>query len=239
MRIKAKCVGREIDTKRLAKELGITKRIKWEEPIEIEKNVYVYSFGVIVTIDRDFDSIQLKDYIYEPFYYEEEIEVKEGKEIKIEDDTLYVPKITEDIIKAVSFVLAQYVAIKRIEYKVEKLGDDLEKIIEDMGNPFKRRKIIKELKILLLERHYLINDLYVFDEPEFLEELSDDAQIVYRKLWRYLEIDSIKRIVNLKLENYLETARTILEYIEASSEILLELMIVLLFILDIILYFAS
>ncbi len=39
------------------------------------------------------------NYIEESFYYEEEIEVKKGREIKIEDDIIYVPKITEDIIK--------------------------------------------------------------------------------------------------------------------------------------------
>ncbi len=108
-----------------------------------------------------------------------------------------------------------------------------------MGSIFKRRKIIKDLKAILLERHYLINDLYVFDEPDFLEEVSEEARIVYRKFWKYLELDSIKRIVDLKLESYLETARTILEFISATSEMLLELMIVLLFILEILLYFAS
>lgn len=78
-------IGREIDTKRIAKDL-LNKRLKlaWEEPLILrhgEKSVFIYSFGSIIIVNPYKGMFQevyekIKDYVIHPFkVYTEKYEI--------------------------------------------------------------------------------------------------------------------------------------------------------------------
>jgi len=242
-------LGDDIDIKRLMQEKSShIEYIRWEEPFKFkyaQGTVYVYSFGAVVGLNvpsNQFNSLvsELDEYVIGNVKHTatEILEVLVNKdtkdrEIEISEDRVYVPRIDEGVLSTVAFVLAQSVSLHRIEQKTGLLIDEIEKFLSEKGKVAKGRKALGLAMKILKTRHEILSDVMILDKPDIAweNELYDQ---LYQKLARYYELSRRYKNVTTKLDHAFEVASVLLEIHGESKANFLELMIIMLFVLEIV-----
>ncbi|WP_372589546.1 RMD1 family protein [Fervidobacterium pennivorans subsp. shakshaketiis] len=241
-------LGDDIDIKKLMQEKSShIEYIRWEEPFKFkyaQGTVYIYSFGAVVGLNvpsNQFNSLvsELDEYVIGNVKHTatEILEVllnkdTKDREIEISEDRVYVPRIDEGVLSTVAFVLAQSVSLHRIEQKTGLLIDEIEKFLSERGRMAKGRKALGLAMKILKTRHEILSDVMILDKPDIAweNELYDQ---LYQKLARYYELSRRYKNVTTKLDHAFEVASVLLEIHSESKANFLELMIILLFVLEI------
>lgn len=188
-------IGREIDTKRIAKDL-LNKRLKlaWEEPLILrhgEKSVFIYSFGSIIIVNPYKGMFQevyekIKDYVIHPLkVYTEKYEIvvlesdEELKKVYKEfgfDEENFVGKnmiVTDDICFLYSMNLSTDI-IKIIGFTLAQ-SLALERIEKEVEDALERTRAILETfakKSFFMRLKPTIRELVQVMQARF-EALSD------------------------------------------------------------------
>ncbi|MEM5875055.1 MAG: RMD1 family protein [Candidatus Aenigmatarchaeota archaeon] len=258
-------IANEIDIKKyyLDKHNKIWKKT-WEEPLIVEKNrskALIFAFGSIV-FENETDEFkeeifkEFKKYFIQPtektytsnFFlkvFDSSRDIKQycGKEIKnrkiftTEEEGLTLKKyFNQDFEKVVALVVAQDSSLRYIEEKTEEMLETVNGLINRMKFfNFNLRKIINYLIDVSKIRSAIISDLMLIEKPEIAWEISYLSEIYY-SVRDYFEIKIRVDIVLTKINLAKELGEMVERLISERRLEFLEVLIVLLFIIDIILY---
>ena len=225
--------------------------------------VFLYQFGAFIAVNPKEDYIEeiaekLKPYCSGEFRlitdeYEivkvdnlrklrdilrkEGIDYDAGKKVYAMDERCIVASrtISEDILRVISFVLAQSISLERIERKADECLDMTMSIVEKFGKKiflFNARGVVKSLIRMIELRYEVLSNLMILEKPEMvwedadLEELYDDLRYIF-------DIDERFRDVDKKLSHVYEISSIISDLISASRENFLEFLIVVLILVEI------
>jgi len=261
-------IASEIDIKRYySDKFEKVWRKSWEEPliIDYEKGkVYVFAFGAIV-LEKSTEELkeeiikEFRKYLIgkkeRPTFSTITINVVDSwKEIESEQQSIKGPifvkdeevfflkkNFDEEIKKVISLVVAQDASLNGIEEEVEKLIDSTNEIIAYIKRPAiltRTRKILDFIINTTKIKSAIISDLMLIERPEIVSA-NQNVLKTYYSMRDFFEFRYRLEVLNTKL-NYLSNlvefaSRTTYE----KRTELLEFLIVLLFIIDIIIYFLG
>lgn len=149
----------ELDLNRLAPHVGITRKLRWEEPLLLnpvslqpvtaerssghdEPHVYLYFFGSVVFLDCAPDTVRtffrqmarFNDIFaeYPPLKYQDNysLRIEENGALAITNDYAVMSHYFPAFIDIIAFVIAKSVALERIEEQVDTVLDKMEGMIE-------------------------------------------------------------------------------------------------------------
>lgn len=242
-------------------------RKSWEEPLVVDYEngkAYIFAFGAIV-LENPTDSSK-EDIIKEFKRYligkkekqtTSTIEIKlveSWKEVEnipqhmkgpifVKDDEIFILKRSfgEEIKKVIALVVAQDASLIGIEEDVERLIDSTNEIISYIKRPaiFTRARRILEFIINTAKiKSAIISDLMLIERPE-IASTSQNVLKIYYSLRDFFEFRYRLEVLSTKL-NYLNSITDFASRItyEKRAEFL-EFLIVLLFVIDILIYFLG
>jgi required for meiotic nuclear division protein 1 len=148
----------ELDLNRLSSHLGITRKLRWEEPLLInpvtmapvsveppsdnhQPMAYLYFFGSVVFLDCPTDTVRtffremakINDLFAEfpPLKYQDtySLRIDESGALAITSDYAVMAHYFPAFMDIIAFVIAKSVALERIEEQVDKVLDEMEEMI--------------------------------------------------------------------------------------------------------------
>lgn len=168
----------------------------------------------------------------------DKLPVENEEEFVLEEDVCYItPSLNRKLVtKLIGFVLAQSVALERIEESVDRM---LERALELLNSThsilrFKVRSTIRELARVMLTRVELYSDLMLLTKPTLAWE-SEELEKLYDSLREYFEIDDRFEAVDRQLESIQELSSIVADIMLASRETILEILIILLILVELVL----
>lgn len=255
-------IGREIKVREVAKKILKRRiRIPWEEPLYVRisgTHVMVWAFGSFVAVDPKKGDIEKIVETLKPFTdkftggkYKEEYRVvfteklpEDGDEDELEygfvidEDECYVLNSFEKkyVLKIIGYVLAQSVALERIEGFVDKIMEQSLTILNDLqrGLWFRLKPAINRLAQVMTMRIELLSDLMILTKPSVAWE-SEELEMLYEALRDFYEIEDRFEAVDRELESVQELSSIATDIILASRETMLEFLIVFLIVVEILL----
>lgn len=210
---KSMIIGPEINLEEISKHFGINKKYKWEEPLKLnekllkgvinqpeEKMAYLYHFGSIVTINMEYHEIQdviqylkgidtnLKNNT--TFSYIEDFKLEKNPDIEYElnYDSVVLKSPEEYHISMISTILAKSVALKKIEYDIDILLDEIENVIEflDTGKlGLSDTQLAKMSGKILRFKYTTISYIMLLEKPDiaWVNEGAEDFFVNMQKLY--------------------------------------------------------
>lgn len=244
-------VGSKIELTKYNLEVNkIEQKFKWTEPLVKvlgpDKFAFVFSFGSIVFVNVQEDEVKkvladLKKYIREELRKKRtevySIEVDKEKKLEISYDSMTTPQLSSDYLKILTFVMAQSVTLESFEEKVEDTLNSLEKILTEFhgrGKLKSNKLLVKTIAFAMKTRHSIITDLVLLDKPDIAWE-SKRLDEFYQQLAKNFELKDRFDNIEHKLQVILDNCQVIVDMMATKKQILLELIIVILFILDVLL----
>lgn len=214
---------------------------------EKRKFILLLNFGVIVFFHCDQSEINLilsslSPSIRKPLKkpIQETYHVVEAQKLQFEFDLLSVPKLDEHVIKNVMFNVAQSVALEAYFQNAESLLVDIRQFattLEQTGTlDISKKNMRKFLGRALIVKNNVIENLYIFDEPEavwddeYLDAVNAGLVKFFNLKARFREIESTFKVI----EDNLHVLMTLSHHKESSR---LEWIIIVLILFEI-LYFA-
>ncbi len=255
----AESIGSEIRLKDLSKKiLGRRVRVPWEEPLDLTLNgvrVLVWAFGAYVAVNADRKRIESIRAILEPFvsrkgraiseeYYIIEGDLHEDNEISVygatdrvlvtEDFCVVKGEIDDELLKLVSFVLAQSVALSRLEREVDEIMERATDLLDTaISSIIRLGPALRELYTVMMARLQLLDDLMILEKPRAAWE-SPELERVYELLRDLYEIEERFESVDAKLSRLQELSQTVAGLVLAYRESLLEILILALIALELV-----
>ena len=264
----AHSVADEIDIKKYySDKFEKVWRKSWEEPLVVDyekEKAYIFAFGAIVLenptgslkedIIKEFkryligkkekqttSTIEIK--LVESWKEVENIPQHMKGPIFVKDDEIFILKrsFDEEIKKVIALVVAQDASLIGIEEDVERLIDSTNEIISYIKRPaiFTRARRILEFIINTAKiKSAIISDLMLIERPE-IASTSQNILKIYYSLRDFFEFRYRLEVLSTKL-NYLNSITDFASRItyEKRAEFL-EFLIVLLFVIDILIYFLG
>lgn len=257
-------IGREINVREVAKRILKRRlRIPWEEPLYIRINgthVMVWAFGSFVAVDPKKGDIEKIARTLSPFTerysntryieryravftddlskYGEQEEIETG--FILDEDACYVSSKFEKkhVIKIIGYVLAQSVALERIEGFVDRIMEQSLTVLNDLqrGFWFRLKPAIRRLAQVMTTRIELLNDLMILSKPSAVWE-NEELERLYDSVREFFEVEDRFEAVDRELESVLELSRIATDIMMASRETALEFLIVFLIAVEIMLIF--
>lgn len=252
-RLVAACIGGEIRVRDAAKAIiGRRVRVPWEEPLYLRLrgvHVMIWAFGSFVAVDPrpgDVEAIaeRLRPFTERyvgPRYREEYRLVFTSGPPVVEEDEARVPAElgVAEVTKLAGYVLAQSVALERIESRVDDIMERARGLLEGMGGLRLRMKpVVQELASVLTTRIELLSDLMVLTKPSLVWE-DEGLEKLYEELRDLFEVEDRFEAVDRELESVQELVSIVADVLQASRETLLELLIAALIVVELALIFLG
>ncbi|RMG42051.1 MAG: RMD1 family protein [Candidatus Dadabacteria bacterium] len=211
-----------------------------------EARIYCFKFGSLVFINVPYEESQQiinkirKTHGLEPspdHIVEDDFILLIGKEVKIDFNSVTIPKWDEDWVLGICEVLAKSNALEIAEYKSEGLLRESESLTRRLkkGGWFRpsRNELLDFLNRALLVRHSLLTQLAILDQPE---QVWEDEQLyqLYTKMIEHFEIHSRVENIEKMLQLCAEVSEFQLELFNAMRSEILELIIIILIMVEII-----
>lgn len=211
----------ELELNRLAGRLNISRKYRWEEPMRLNPvsftpssdddtlQVYLYSFGGLVFVNgsdelmsRFLDGLtphieSLKDRPQLPYREEYRLEIDPRQSSAIGNDAAVMPHYSQACQEIICLVLAQSVALERIEERTDAVLDEVEGLIARL----KRGKLelpdrdLAQLAATVLGFKYAsIAQIMVLDKPDITWDNAEAERFyltmagLFELRPRYLEI---------------------------------------------------
>ena len=208
--------------------------------------ILVLNFGVVVFANIETDEINSVLKQIKPFSrnllskpLQETYTITKSMKLRFEFDTLMIPKMNENVIKNVMFNLAQSVALDGYLMDAESLLVDirhLAKVLENKGTlAISKKNIRKFLGRALNAKNNVIENLYIFDDPEtvwddeYLDEVNSGLVKFFNLRARHREIESTFKVI----EDNLNVLMTLSHHMESSR---LEWIIIFLIVFEILFF---
>ncbi|AQS57767.1 RMD1 family protein [Desulforamulus ferrireducens] len=256
-------VTQELDLNQFARHFGIEKKFKWEDILTLKDNqlkgiisdyhnktVYIFHFGCLVSINcTKHDLSDLYNYLckidnslvknQDLFKYIDSyrVEINSDKELEVYHNYMVAPKLLEYYPQMIAIVLARSVALDRIEDNIEKVSDDIEKIIEylDQGNlNIGDNKLAKLSAGVLRYKYNTISYVMVLDKPD-ITWYKEDAEILFLQLSDLFELQERYEKLRHKTETIMDITEVFTILTHAKRGAKLEWMIIILIAFEIVL----
>jgi required for meiotic nuclear division protein 1 len=263
-RFSAFAISGELDLNKLATQLGILRKYRWEEPMQLnpatlrpvpvdvleESHVYMYYFGGVVfrncseTVIGEFS--RKMEHVNESFigfptarYHEQySLTVKEGGALAITDDCAVMPRYDRAFIDIVAFVIAKSVALERIEEQADTVLDEMEGYIAllDQGKlSISDKKLARLASKILNFKYRSIAFIMVLDKPDITWE-NAEADRLYLTMATLFELSLRYQEIKHKSETLMDITGVFTDLSHARRATRLEWIIIALIFIEIIIY---
>ena len=208
----------------------------YESVFKTNKNGYliVYNFGVLVqfndTSEDDISTLLTTN-------IRDDYQVKRGKRLRATDNYIVVPKVNLDIVRQISLILAESVALDYYESIAEDiLNRNLEfsRELKTTGRcPKKTKELYKFIGHCSTIRQEILNNLYIGDLPD---SAWDDPELekIFKSLSNVFDLQNRVKTINQILNSVHQTNSEMIGLIHNKKAAFLELTIIGLFLFEII-----
>ncbi len=216
--------------------------------LELEKGRYgvLTKFGGVVFWNYDASCARrLRDEIYafiEDRSFDERLDEQIPVVIGAEQDEVLpnsVRLVKEDLLRVnvTTRVIAQSVALERLEYRLDDILEPLVDLVEDLrdhgGVKETMTRLNKMIGMAMAAKHAIIRNLTLFDKPDEVWE-SPDLDRLYRQLFDVtFDMTDRLRAMDRKLGYAQEVVTLLLETIHTRRALWLEFTIVMLIVIEI------
>ena len=254
----------EMDLNRLATQLGIIRKYRWEEPMLLDPatlqlladdrsdrpRVYLYYFGGVVFLNctdntirrfsRDMEKIidNFKDFPNTKYKEHYSLRIEEGGTLDITNDYAVMPGYNRAFMDIVAFVIAKSVALERIEEKVDKVLDEMEGVITllDQGKlSIPDKKLAKFASKILNFKYHSIAYIMVLDKPDITWE-NPEADRLYLTMANLFELSQRYQEIKHKSETLMDITGVFSSLSRARRASRLEWIIIVLIFIEIVIY---
>ena len=265
-RFQAFAISGELDLNKLASQLGIPRKYRWEEPMQLdplsltpvltdsrhEMHVYLYYFGGVVFLNCPEEVIgeftlkmaRVSDSFRSfpnPRYQEHySLRIDNGGVLAITNDCAVMPRYERAFIDIVAFVVAKSVALERIEEQADTVLDEMEGLIAllDLGKlSISDRKLARLAKILNL-KYRSIAFIMVLEKPDITWD-NAEADRLYQTMANLFELSQRYQEIKHKSETLMDITGVFSELSHASRSTRLEWIIIVLIFIEIIIYLVQ
>jgi uncharacterized Rmd1/YagE family protein len=259
-RFTAFAVSGELDLNRLATQLGIDRKYRWEEPMRLNPVtftpsavgdgvwVYLYYFGGIVFLNCSDDIMahcieglkqhleQLREQPQLRFREDYQLEIDPAADSSITNDAAIVPEFKQELLEIVCFVITKSVALERIEERVDTVFDEVGVMINRLGQGVLELpdKALARLASTVLNFKYTsIAHIMVLDKPEITWD-NDEADRFYLTISNLFELRPRYQEIKHKAETLLDVTDVFSSLSHARRSARLEWIIIILIAFEII-----
>lgn len=258
---KAIAMCSEFNISVLQKYYGVTRKIKWEEPLILKngrlskykdfgnKMVYIFYFGTIVFVNFNNEEIkefieQLKniegsiknisaDMIYDCI---DDFQIIEDTEEEINIDVSKVKTVEQYHINMVAIVLSKSVALETIENRVSTVSDE----VEDVINRFKKgqifrneKKMVSTIGSVLSFKHTIISYIMLLDKPDAVWK-NEESKAFFDDLCDMFELNDRYESITAKTDFLINSTQIFADFSNSKKSTLLELVVILLILIEVI-----
>jgi uncharacterized Rmd1/YagE family protein len=228
--------------------------VKFHSPLELvleigpQKYIFVFNFGSIICFNLNTDELDRyvsilcnrlgldrNNYKFDDITIEEVSQLETSH--KIEFSKVLVKDLSYDAVRIIALLEGESVAL---DYHQSTTTDLLNKTkvitdeLRDRGRSTRSHKdLVKYVGTCLSTKHSIIDDLYIFDEPD---ETWDDQKLsrLWEDLRRYLELQSRFKSIEYDLDLIQDSTEVIADIVNARNQNRLEIIIVLLIAFEIV-----
>jgi uncharacterized Rmd1/YagE family protein len=254
----------ELDLNRLASELGIPRKYRWEEPMILRpedlgllstersetRQVYLYYFGGIIFLNCPEDIMRnffrkmgeisdgVKDYRNIASRDNYSLEISSGAKALITNDYAVMPQYDPAFIDIICFVIAKSVALERIEEKVDQVLDEMEGFIGLLGRGklgIPDKRLARLASTILGFKYRSLSHVMVLDKPDVTWD-NQEADRLYLTMANLFELSQRYSEIRHKSETLMDITEVFSSLSHARRAARLELAIIILIIIEIIIY---
>ncbi len=253
-------IGGVLDLNRLALQLGIDRKYRWEEPMRLNPVtftpsnpsdvvwVYLYYFGGVVFLNCRDDIVarcieglkqhlfQLKEQPQLPFREDYELLINPTAEPSITNDCAIMPLFNQDLLEIICFVIAKSVALERIEEDVDSVFDEVGGMIARLGHgvlELSDKQLAKLASSVLAFKYKSIAHIMVLDKPEITWD-NEEADRFYLFISNLFELTPRYQEIKHKSETLLDITDVFSGLSHARRSARLEWIIIILIAFEII-----
>lgn len=263
-RFSAFAISGELDLNKLASQLAIPRKYRWEEPMQLdpltlapvptdtlqEMHVYLYYFGGVVF--RNCSDQVISDFSMKmakisdsfrgfpnPGYREQySLRIEEGGSLAITNDCAVVPRYERAFIDIVAFVVAKSVALERIEEQADTVLDEMEGFIAllDLGKfSISDKKLAGLASKILNFKYRSIAFIMVLEKPDITWD-NAEADRLYLTMATLFELSQRYQEIKHKSETLMDITGVFTDLSHARRSTRLEWIIIALIFIEIIIY---
>lgn len=157
------------------------------------------------------------------------------KEFVIDNDEIVLKTNLLLNLLIITHVVSQSVALDLYEQKLADYYERSRDLIDNAGtySIFKRAKLARFAKQLVLIRHDMVIDLHLLDKPDIVWE-NEDAEALYNRLASILELKSRFEVVEYKLNSIKDDIIMVMDLTNHNHSSFLEWIIIVLIAVEIV-----
>lgn len=252
--------GGELDLNRLAQQLGMARRYRWEEPMKLNpltfaaaggerEQAYLYYFGGVVLLNCSPDQIapflervrQQAGHVSGqqlPYHEEYRLEIDAGREAAIANDCAVMPRHNQAFLDIICFVIAKSVALERIEARIDQVFDEVEVLIANLERgklELPDRHMARLASSILSFKFTSIAHIMVLDKPDVTWD-NPEADRLYLTMAGMFELHQRYQEIRHKSETLLDMTGVFTGLSHARRSARLEWIIIILIAIEILLY---
>ena len=250
----------ELDLNRLAGRLNISRKYRWEEPMRLNPvtltpsadgdslQVYLYSFGGLVFVNGDDELVgrflegigqyaePLKARPQLPYREEYRLEIEPLRPASISNDAALLPAFSQVSQDIICLVLAQSVALERIEERTDAVLDEVEGLIAQLKRgklELPDRDLARLASIVLGFKYASVAQIMVLDKPDITWD-NAEAERFYLTMAGLFELRPRYLEIKHKSETLLDVNEVFTSLSHARRSARLEWIIILLIAFEIV-----
>lgn len=254
----------ENDLNKIAAQLSVGKKFKWEEPLVLspltltlyegrefsDARVYLYYFGAAVFYNCDELNIALfyraitkvapsfrspSTTIFREHY---SLQIAESEQMAVTNDCAIVQKHETVFVDIIAYTIAKSVALEQIESRVEVVFDKMEEIIArlDEGKlTVPDAEMAKTAAAILNFKYRSISHIMILDKPDVTWEI-EEADRLYSTLANQFELQQRYSQIKQKSDTLLDITEVFTGLSHAKRSARLEWIIIVLIAIEIALF---
>lgn len=250
----------ELELNRLASRLTISRKYRWEEPMRLNPvtytpsadgdrlQVYLYSFGSLVFVNGDDDLVgrflegigqyaeSLKVRPQLPYREEYRLEIDPQCSPAISNDAAMVSDFSQASQDIICLVLAQSVALERIEERTDAVLDEVEGLIGQLKRgklELPDRDLARLASIVLGFKYASVAQIMVLDKPDITWD-NAEAERFYLTMAGLFELRPRYQEIKHKSETLLDVNEVFTSLSHARRSARLEWIIIILIAFEIV-----
>lgn len=248
--VRAKRVADRIRVARLMNKYK--DQVSAKDPLLLEfgdrKYVTVFKYGALVFWNMSEGEQSkfvrsIRNFLVDPLpeEFEEDANVKvSGKSVQVDSNMIQLNLFGMPQLQLVSVILARSVILDFFEQRADALLAKFSTILAHFTQTgragMRASTLLRLVGEAMLIKNNAVSQMALLDKPDFTWEDSDLDEL-YSELDDEYEISDRYEILTKKIEALFKDGEFVMGYIEGRQNLFLEYMIVMLFVLDIVLYF--
>jgi uncharacterized Rmd1/YagE family protein len=257
----------ELDLNRLASQLGIIRRYRWEEPMVLDPNnlrpaaedsgtdgtVYLYFFGAVVFVNcppviidafcnaMTPHSEAFRNLPSARFHDEYSLIIYPGSEMHITNDSAVMPNYNPVFRGIICFVIAKSVALERLEERLDQVLDEIEGFITRLERGWLTitdKRLARMASSILSFKYASLANIMVLDKPESTWE-NEQADRLYLTMANLFELNQRYQEIRHKSETLLDITEVFTSLSHARRSSRLEWIIIILIFIEIVIYLVE